>query len=484
MKIKTLFQWHVWLGVTTGLLMLIIGTSGAIAVFIEEIDWLVTPALRVTPSSESGRRANIDVVLAAVKEAYPEGRLGGLTVSERPSFAHVAKVQVKGRGSLDVFINPDSGRVQGDRVVTASYTSTLRNFIRQLHLRLFMGLWGRVFVGVFGVTLVLSCITGLWIYRGWLRNLFRLRWHAAGSRTRWTDLHKLVGVWSLLFNVVIGVTGAVFGLENLTSQIRSKWLRPAVEARTTETRVKTPASSVPPAEARLSIEAMLIKVRESFPDLTVTSIALPGNATAPVVFRGSVPDPLVQQSHVRSANSISIDPYSGQVRQKVDGRDATGWRRIYSSFDPLHFGYFGGMVTKIIWFILGLAPGVLSLSGSWLWWKRTRRNSRASTVSQAGEKAAVAATRPWLRPIFGAGIAVTICGAYVMVSLSQGTWAVTGKHIEHGLAKPLSLSLVAFPITGALGFLASRATRSGPTLFAAGTGLCAAWYLVLVTLFQ
>lgn len=483
MKTKTLFQWHVWLGVATGLLMLIIGTSGAVAVFIEEIDWLATPALRVTPSSNSGQRADVDAVLAAVKAAYPDGRLGGLKVSDRPSFAHVARVQVKGRGSLDVFVNPDSGVIQGDRVVTSSYTSTLRNFIRQLHLRLFMGLWGRVFVGVFGVTLVLSCITGLWIYRGWIKNLFRLRWNAAGARTRWSDLHKLVGVWSLLFNVVIGVTGAVFGLENLTGQIRSKWLRPAAEARAAGTRATPSAPSVPPVETRLSVEALLEKARGAFPDLTVTSITFPTSPTAPVVFRGSVPHPLVQQSHVRSANSISIDPYTGGVRQKVDGRDATGWSRLYSSFDPLHFGYFGGMVTKVIWFILGLAPGVLSLSGAWLWWKRTRGKVRPPAAAK--EKATVAAApRRWLRPVLWSGAGVALGGAYVLVSLSQGTWAVTDKHIEHGLAKPLALALVAFPVTGALGYVLWRSSRFGRYAFAAGAGLSAVWYLTLVTLFQ
>ncbi len=482
MKTKTLFQWHLWLGLVTGLLMLIIGTSGAVAVFIEEIDWLATPALRVKPSSGSGQKADLDAVLAAVTAAYPNARIGGLKVSDRPSFAHVARVQVKGRGSLDVFVDPDSAAIQGDRVVTSSYTSTLRNFVRQLHLRLFMGLWGRVFVGVFGVTLVLSCVTGLWIYRGWIKNLFRLRWNAVGARTRWSDLHKLIGVWSLLFNVVIGVTGAVFGLENLTGQIRSKWLRPAADARTAETRAVPPTPSLS-VETKLPLEALREKARLAFPDLTVTSVTFATSPTAPVVFRGRVPDPLVQQSHVRSANSISIDPYTGEVRRKVDGRDASGWNRLYSSFDPLHFGYFGGLATKVIWFILGLAPGALSLSGTWLWWKRTRSRVRPSAAARK-TTAATDSPRRGTRLILWAGALVALGGAYVLVSLSQGTWAVTGKHIEHGLAKPLALASVAFPVTGALGYALWRSRRAGRFALAAGTGLSAVWYLVLVTLFQ
>jgi len=485
MKTKTLFSWHVWLGVVSGVFMLVIGASGAVAVFIEEIDWLVTPALRaktVAGGMPAPTLAGADAIVASVKANYPDDRIATLNLSVRPSFAHVAKVTSKTRGNLDVFIDPVTGKINGDRVYTAAYTSTLRNFIRQLHLRLFMGLWGRVFVGVFGVTLVLSCITGLWIYRGWFRNLFRLRWKTAGYRTKWSDLHKLIGVWSLAFNLVIGVTGAVLGLENLTNQIRSKWLRPLASP-TAESRPPTASgakavvsSPVVAAVAMLPLNTLLEKARTAFPDLVVRSIVFPSRPTDPLVFRGDVPSPLVQQSHVRRVNMISLEPFTGEVRQRFDGRSATGWDRIYSSFDPLHFGYFGGIPTKIVWFLLGLSPSVLALTGSWMWWKRTHapRTRREPSPSRPRPSAA----------ILGAGIAVALVGAYILVSRSQGTWALTEKHIEHGLAKPLALALVAFPVTGLFAFLAWRGSRRGGGRFAAGTGLCAVWYLVLVTLFQ
>ena len=38
--------------------------------------------------------------------------------------------------------------------------------------------------------------------------------------------------------------------------------------------------------------------------------------------------------------------------------------------DPLHFGYFGGLITKIIWFILGLGISSLVLTGIWITLKR------------------------------------------------------------------------------------------------------------------
>ncbi|WP_438480032.1 PepSY-associated TM helix domain-containing protein [Oleiharenicola lentus] len=477
MKTKTLFNWHLWLGLVTGVFMFIIGGSGAVAVFIEEIDWLVTPALRA--SAKPGQpRAGIDRIVSTVRTTYPGDRLTTLNLSERPSFAHVAKVQSKERGNLDVFIDPVTGKINGDREYSGAYTSTLRNFIRQLHLRLFMGLWGRVFVGVFGVTLVLSCITGLWIYRGWIKNLFRFRWNSAGARVRWSDLHKLVGVWSLAFNILIGVTGAVFGFENLTNQIRSKWLRPAstAEAAAQNPRAREPRPAAPTTPP-LPLETILAKAHAAFPELTVRSISFPNQANGPIALQGDVPSALVQQSHVRRANSITLDPYTGEVRRQVDGRDARGWSRLYSSFDPLHFGYFGGIPTKVIWFVLGLSPSVLALSGTWLWWRRTRAHRTPP------KKLPASTPSPHVKSITWIVAGLTLIGAYVLVSRAQGSWALSGKTIEFGLAKPVALALVAFPVSGFLLWLALR-SQAHRLKFAATATLCSAWYLLLVSLFQ
>ena len=46
-------------------------------------------------------------------------------------------------------------------------------------------------------------------------------------------------------------------------------------------------------------------------------------------------------------------------------------------FFSLHTGSWGGIVTKILYFIAALAGGLLPLSGYWLWWKRKHRQNHA-----------------------------------------------------------------------------------------------------------
>ena len=52
-------------------------------------------------------------------------------------------------------------------------------------------------------------------------------------------------------------------------------------------------------------------------------------------------------------------------------------------FYSLHTGSWGGMITKILYFLAALLGGLLPLSGYWLWWKRRRRINRSSL--SAGE---------------------------------------------------------------------------------------------------
>ena len=44
--------------------------------------------------------------------------------------------------------------------------------------------------------------------------------------------------------------------------------------------------------------------------------------------------------------------------------------RISEAADPLHFGYFGGITTKILWFLLGLSMSAMAFTGVIIYSKR------------------------------------------------------------------------------------------------------------------
>ena len=168
----------------------------------------------------------------------------------------------------------------------------------------------------------------------------------------------------------------------------------------------------------------------------------------------------------------AVEPKAGEPG--ADGRTFTGWQRLYSTFDPLHFGYFGGLVTKILWFILGLTPGVLALTGTWMWWKR--RSRATSPVKPASENApGVASARRWIT----ATVAVlTLAGAYAIVAVAFKSWSFNHRFAEFWLVKPVSIALVAFPVTGLLAWLAVR-WHARLWLYGGTCVLMSGWYLLL-----
>lgn len=486
MTLKTLFRWHLWFGLITGVCLTIVAVTGSLAVFAPEIDWLVVRPLRVSvPAAATSSRANLDELLAKVRAAYPEARVATLHLSVRPAFAHIVALQVPKLGDtparrIDVYVNPYTSEIQGERLVTGGYFSSVYQFLRQTHVRLLMGLWGRVFVGVLGVTLILSCITGLYIYRGWLKKLFTLRF-TGGWRSRgpWAETHKFIGVWSLLFNLLIGATGAVLGIENLTNQINTKWVQPSrakvqdPEAEAARAKTLELSKSAGPT---LPVETLLAKAREAFPDLTPRVVTLPTRDGGTLSIRGAVPSMLVAQSHVRSANGITLNSSTGAVINQVDAREFTGWRRIYWSFDPLHFGYFGGLPTKIIWFVLGLTPGVLAITGTWMWWKRRSRATASTKPVQLDPAHARLVAARWR--IAGVIGSATLAAAYAIVATAFKDWSFTHRMAEFWLVKPVAIALCVFPVTGLLAWLIVR-WRTQLWLYGAVCTLMGGWYLVL-----
>jgi uncharacterized iron-regulated membrane protein len=90
---------------------------------------------------------------------------------------------------------------------------------------------------------------------------------------------------------------------------------------------------------------------------------------------GSVPgNPLLSPY----GNQVTFDAVTGSVREVYDLRRQSFLTRLDSASGPLHFGYYGGILVKILYALLGLTPAFLSLTGALLWWRRKGVKSPAA----------------------------------------------------------------------------------------------------------
>ncbi len=225
---RALFQIHLWLGIATGLYVVLISVSGSAVVFRRELNlWLVPHHVSI----RWDRILTKDDLRAAASARYP-----GYTV-RRVSFARAldrpAEVElVRGTEVRERLFDPYTGRDLGD-----SFPRSLRavEWLVSLHDDLLAGETGRRWNGLGGLLVLGLVLSGGVI---WWPGRRRWSWSVAprrgpkAPRVMW-QLHSLLGFWSLALLAIWAVTGIYFAfpepfdaLMNLFDSNKNDFVRP------------------------------------------------------------------------------------------------------------------------------------------------------------------------------------------------------------------------------------------------------------------
>lgn len=364
---KRLWLLHSWLGLICGLGLLVIGLSGSLLVFHEELDTWRFPAVFRTTPTPAGRLSH-DALWASVQRTLPPGeavigwqpaaapdRTDGLAVSRRdgPPGNH-----------RHTHLDPYTGTLRGTLV---DEKATLTGWLTSLHYTFLAGTTGTVVAGLLAVVLLLLGASGVWLYRGFWKNFFTLRW-GRSARIFFSDLHKVVGISGVGFYLILGFTGAWWNLE-----IAYHALTPAAPP---EQAAPPPPPPFDPPGENLSLDGLIARAERELPGFRATYLAFPATRDGEITLFGTVPVSYPLRGDYGSR--VIFNAADGALRQVVDIRRASGWEKIGDSFALLHFGTFGGVFVKVLWTLGGLTPGILAVSGFLLWRARQPRR-RPST---------------------------------------------------------------------------------------------------------
>lgn len=342
---KRLFEWHGWLGITFGALLTIICFSGSVAVLSHEIDWLLDPALRVTPT---GPHTSWESWRTAASRAYPDWRIRWISAPPY-SWAAADVVAETPSGQLHhIYVNPYTSIVQG----STTYFNVQR-FLRDFHRMLNLGATGLLIVSGLGFVLLTSSLSGLLFYRNWWRQLFQLRLHK-GTRALLSDLHRLIGVWTLIFALLIAITGIWYFVEISVFVARGTDTEPTTTLPVTHLL----AAGSQPAIANL--DSHIAAAVAAFPRLHVRSIWFPIATNEPLRIDGQATAWLVRDR----ANQVLLNPYTSEVISVQHAESLSALARWQDTADPLHFGNFAGLTVKLLWALLGLSIPALVITGA------------------------------------------------------------------------------------------------------------------------
>jgi uncharacterized iron-regulated membrane protein len=371
-----LFVLHSWAGIVTGLLMFIVCFSGAVVVFKNEIDLWANPSLAQLPRSVPP--APLAVVLGQLQARYPGATVETIALPDAVNPSYYAYVRERGAPAsarTKVALRSDTGAVVGP------VDSQLGQYLRMLHVFLFFG--PRWIVGFLGVAMLVLIGTGIVIHRKILAELFTQRW-GRSFRVVMSDLHKSAGIWGLGFHLLIAATGAWMGLAPLFEQGYRYVMTPSGSAGAKAPRparsdgVKT-ATPAPTALPMQSLDAMHATAQRAVPGLEARYVSLRRwtTAEADVSFTGSL------RGHLASTARVDINAATGVPKKVHDPRTQGFWSLVDGLMEPLHFGDLGGLALKWLYFVLGMTPAFLSISGTLIWLdaRRQRRGDIPATAA-------------------------------------------------------------------------------------------------------
>lgn len=349
---KRLYALHTWVGFHLAWIMALVLATGTLATLSNEIDWLIHEELRAVPD---GERVPLPALADAARAFRPDHTLISLSSMGGDQFSWRARMADPFGRQTFVHVDPWSGAVTGE-----VHPLTVQRFFRDLHRYLFMPNYlGLPIVTAMAFVLAISLYTGLKTARNWRTLAFRVRTER-GLRVAVGDAHKAAGLWASWFFMVMIVTGIWYLLE-FGAAAAGQRMQPA-GPRLETSRLEATGPVLEPAGAA----AWLAAAREAFPELEPTMILYPLRPDAPVQVQGSVGNPFLRER----ANRVFLDPETAAVLHVQRAAEIPLVAYLNELADPLHFGYFGGLPAKLIWFVFGLAMTGLSLSGVWLTWRR------------------------------------------------------------------------------------------------------------------
>ncbi|AIG02993.1 putative transporter-like membrane protein [Pseudomonas fluorescens] len=382
---KTLFQLHWFFGITAGLVLALMGITGAAYSFQDEILRALNPTVLTVHKQPAGVLPPAELVR---KLEATEGKAVSMlwVESESGNAARVFFTPPPGerRGQMRYF-DPYTGDYLGDAVGQDFFGLML-----QLHRFLAMGDTGRQITGACTLILVFFCLSGLYLrwprqvasWRAWLA----LDWRKKGRSFNW-DLHSVFGTWCLLFYLLAALTGLYWSYEWYSKGL-TRLLSDAPQSERVRNRGPAPAGPAPVA----NYEAIWSSIYSTAgPDLSAYNIRMPAVAGQPATVYY-----LLQSSpHDRALNQINLDPATGIVKSVERYGDKSLKAQLLTSIYALHVGSYFGLVGRIMLTVTSLCMPLFFITG-WLLYLDRRRKKRQVRDARKGLGANPSDAPPWL----------------------------------------------------------------------------------------
>lgn len=362
---------HLWLGLTSGLLVIFLGLTGCILAFQREIE-SVTLSFREI-RNEQRALLSPSALREVAEKALPGKHAHSVSYYKKDKAAEVAFFSLEPEYYYTVYINPYDGKVLKVKDMN-------RDFFRVILMGHFY-LWlppaiGQPIVASATLIFLVMLISGLVLW--WPRNRaarkqrFSIKWNARWRRINY-DLHNILGFYITWVMIFIVVTGLVWGFQWFAKSLY--WVSSGGKS---QVAYYEPLSGKPTNTTAFDApieDRIWDKMRAEHPTAQLLEVHYPENDTTAVAAVANPDIKTYWKQDIRYFDQYTLEEISVTHPYGRFAHASTADKITRMNYD-IHVGAILGLPGKIMAFCASLIAASLPVTGFYIWWGRRHKQPK------------------------------------------------------------------------------------------------------------
>lgn len=363
---KVFGQLHLWLGLASGLVVLIVALTGSILVFEKEAEETFRNDFYFVEAPAIAQRLPVDQLMAAAKAYDTSIKITSARLSAGDATRTAIFGGKKKGDTYLVAVNPYTGKA----ISAFNDSKSFFSIVLQLHRRLLMGEVGKAITGVSCLIFLSLILTGLILWwpkkRKMLQQRLKVKWDASRKRLNW-DLHAVGGFYAHLVLFIIALTGLTWSY---------KWFNNSIFLLfdgKPQKKMEAPANKVMQPPIAGIYEKIYQEANKKMPYKGNLTMTLPAKDSLSI----TVSKENLEASIPNVVDFLYFEKGTGNLLKENYYKDQTAGMKARRIIYPIHTGSIYGWPTKIIAFICCLIGASLPITGLCVWLGRKKKKAVA-----------------------------------------------------------------------------------------------------------
>lgn len=354
MTLKKIFgKLHLWLGLASGLVVLIVAGTGILLVFEDELDEWANHDFYFVSVPQNAQRLPVDSLYHTAVAYNPEIKVTRIYIETRePGRSVIFMAKKDKKYTWHIAVNPYTGQLIEAREFNKRFFGVVLN----LHRHLCMNETGLAITGASCLIFVVMIITGivLWWPKRWhmLKQRTRIAWSSKWKRLNW-DLHAVGGFYVHLVLLAIALTGLTWAYDWFNNGIYL-----LADGKPMK-KIEAPANVVKQPIQAGFYESLYQQTNARLPYKGRISMLLPAIDSLAVTVN--------KMNHEVAANNVIDVLYfekgTGRLLKENLFKNSSTGNKIRRMVYPIHTGKLFGLPTQIIALIAAIVAFSLPVTG-------------------------------------------------------------------------------------------------------------------------